>query len=121
MRILAPIEQEIRRAIRDARANDPLISVVGLQDKLERQFNREFSRAYLAKLTHKVARETLVEIDRAKIEQRIAFTRENYGGASEDCLLGPGDRDSRTASASDARPRGSRQERRHARPRNPQG
>jgi hypothetical protein len=55
MRILPPLEEKIRREIRDARAKDPLVSVVALQDQLEKQFN-----------------------DRTKIEERINFTRENY-------------------------------------------
>jgi hypothetical protein len=78
MRIIPPVEQEIRRAIRDERARDPIIPVTKLQEKLERHFNRTFARDYLSKMNEKVARETLVEIDRAKIEERIAFTRENY-------------------------------------------
>lgn len=36
MRIPQPVEQEIRRAIRAARAKDPLIPVTKLQDTLER-------------------------------------------------------------------------------------
>jgi hypothetical protein len=43
MRILPPVEEEIRRTIRDERAKDPLIPISHLKEKLERQFNREFS------------------------------------------------------------------------------
>lgn len=78
MRIIPPVEQEIRRAIRDERARDPLLPITKLQERLERQFNREFSRKYLTKLADKVARETLTEIDRAQIEPRLAGIRENY-------------------------------------------
>jgi hypothetical protein len=78
MRIVPEIEQKIRREIRDARAKDPLVTIVALQEQLEKKFDRTFSRKYLAKLSHKVARQTLIEIDRAKIEQRMNFTRENY-------------------------------------------
>jgi hypothetical protein len=46
-------------AIRDARAKDPLISVVALQEQLERQFNRTFTRKYIAKLAMKVERQAL--------------------------------------------------------------
>ena len=52
--------------------------ITKLQENLERRFNREFKHQFLAKLAEKVARQTLVEIDRAQIEQRMAFTRENY-------------------------------------------
>jgi hypothetical protein len=78
MRTLAPVEEKIRRAIRDARAKGLLISIVALQETLERQFNRTFTREYLARLSDKVARQTLMEIDRARIEERMNFTRENY-------------------------------------------
>jgi hypothetical protein len=47
MRILPPVEEKIRRSIRDARAIDPLISVSDLQAKLEQQLNRSFSRKYM--------------------------------------------------------------------------
>jgi hypothetical protein len=37
MRILPPVEEEMRRAMRDARATDPLISVAGLEQVLEKR------------------------------------------------------------------------------------
>jgi hypothetical protein len=86
MRIIPPVEQEIRRAIRDERAKDPIIPITKLQEKLERHFNRTFARNYLSKMSEKVARETLVEIDRAKIEDRMNFTRENYRMMREELL-----------------------------------
>jgi hypothetical protein len=75
MRILPDIEQSIRRVIRDERAKDPIISVVELQEKLERQFNRTFKHYYIKRLADKVSRQTLLELDRTQIEQRMAFTR----------------------------------------------
>jgi hypothetical protein len=78
MRILPPVEEKIRRVIRDARAQDPLISVSDLHSILEKKLGRSFSRKYIAKLSDKVARQSLVEADRTKIEQRLDFTRENY-------------------------------------------
>jgi hypothetical protein len=77
MKIMPPVEQAIRRAIRDERAKDPLITIIGLQSKLEAKFNRTFRREYLAGMSDKVPRQTLVELDRTKIEERMAFTREN--------------------------------------------
>jgi hypothetical protein len=47
MRIVPPVEQEIRRKIRDERAKDPLIPITKLQEKLERHFNRTFALQYL--------------------------------------------------------------------------
>ena len=78
MRIVPELEIKIRREIRDARAKDPLVSVVALQDQLEKKFERTFTRKYLARLAHKVERQALIEADRTQIEQRLAFTRENY-------------------------------------------
>jgi hypothetical protein len=78
MRIVPELDHKIRREIRDARAKDPLISVVALQEQLEQQFNRTFTRKYIAKLAMKVERHALAEADRTKIEERMQFTRKNY-------------------------------------------
>jgi hypothetical protein len=78
MRIVPELDHKIRREIRDARAKDSLISVVALQEQLEKQFNRTFTRKYIAKLAFKVERQALAEADRTKMEERMQFTRENY-------------------------------------------
>jgi hypothetical protein len=67
MRILPPIEEKIRRTIRDAQARDPLITVVGVQEELQLKLNRTFDRSYLKRLCEKVARESRVEVDRTQI------------------------------------------------------
>jgi len=76
----------MRRAIRDARAADPLISVAGLEQVLERRFNRGFSRTYVKKLAEKVLRQSLIEADRTKIEERLNVTREKFRLAGERLL-----------------------------------
>jgi hypothetical protein len=86
MRILPPVEEEIRRVVRDQRARDPLISVARLKSVLEKHFHRGFSHQYVSKIADKVAREGLVEIDRTRIEDRINFTRENYRMIREELL-----------------------------------
>jgi hypothetical protein len=86
MRILPAKEEEFRRVIRDARAKDPLITVAGLERVLEDHFKRGFSYNYVSKIADKIAREGLVEIDRAKIEERMAFSRENYRMMREELL-----------------------------------
>lgn len=78
MRIVPAIESKIRREIRDAKARDPLVSIVDLQAQLETKLNHTFSRAYLTRLARKVERQSLVDLDRTKIDQRINFSRENY-------------------------------------------
>jgi hypothetical protein len=78
MRVLPPVEEEIRRIIRDERAKDPLITVSGLEHALEKHFDRGFSHQYVSKVADKVSREGLIEMDRTRIEERMNFTRENY-------------------------------------------
>jgi hypothetical protein len=78
MRVLPHVEEQIRRVIRDERAKDPLITVLGLEHALEKHFNRGFSHQYVSKIADKVAREGLMEADRTQIERRMQFTRENY-------------------------------------------
>lgn len=78
MRITPPIEEEIKRIIREAIALDPLINITRMQKHLEEQFDRSFSFYYVRKLMHKVAAQSRMEADRTQIEQRMYFTRENY-------------------------------------------
>jgi hypothetical protein len=78
MRLVPELDHKIRREIRDASAEDPLVSVAALQDQLEKQFNRIFTRKYIAKLAFKVECQALQEADRTKIEELIQFMRENY-------------------------------------------
>src|SRR5258708_30652854 len=49
MRVLPPVEEEIRRIVRDERAKDPLITVSGLEHALEKHFDRGFSHQYVSK------------------------------------------------------------------------
>jgi len=86
MRMSLAVETELRRVIRDARAKDALISTDNIRKILEEKYQRGFSYQYVAKLVEKVAREAIVEVDRAKIEQRLAFTRENARMARERLL-----------------------------------
>src|SRR3954452_2702451 len=76
MKIVPAVEQELRRAIREERAKDPLIPITKLQENLERHFNRTFAREYLTKLSEKVARQTLVELDRARLKSACLHPRE---------------------------------------------
>jgi hypothetical protein len=78
MRMLAAIEEEIRRVVRDERAKDPLASESKLEAALEKHFQRGFSHQYVSKIADKVAREALIQADRTQIEERMNFTRENY-------------------------------------------
>ena len=72
MRIIPEVEADLRRTIRDARAIDPLITTGLIKALLEKKYQRGFSYQYVARLVEKVAREALIEVDRAQIEKRIA-------------------------------------------------
>lgn len=83
MKIRPPVEEELRRVIRDARAADPLITVSGLERVLENRFERGFSRRYIAKLADKIHKEALIEADRTQLRERLNVTREKFRIASE--------------------------------------
>ena len=78
MRILPPVEEELRRVVRDARAADPIITVSGLEAVLEKRFNRGFSRTYVAKLAEKVFKESLMQASRTKLDARLNISREKF-------------------------------------------
>jgi hypothetical protein len=83
MVILPGPEEAIRREIRDARAKDPLVTVVALQELLEKRLKRTFTQKYISKLARKVDKEMLVTADRAKLNERLTLTRETYRMARE--------------------------------------
>ena len=86
MRILPAVEEEIRRIIRGARAEDPLITVSGLEHALEKHFNRGFSHQFVSKIADKVARKSLIVADRTQIAKRMNCARENYRMMREELL-----------------------------------
>ena len=115
-----PVEEALKRFIRDQRAIDPLISYGALVETVSKRFNREFDQRYIKKLTDKIERQMLIEVDRTTIEERMAFTRENYRMVREELLkssTGRRKRHARCAQAFSPRPNRSRQERRHDGPR----
>lgn len=86
MKMRPEVEADLRRTIRDARARDPLITTGKIHALLEEKYQRGFSYQYVARLVERVGREALIEVDRTRIEQRMAFTRENYRIARERLL-----------------------------------
>lgn len=86
MRILPPFEEKIRHAIRDELAKKPTVTMTDLKQRLEKAYGRDFHFSYLRKLVGKVRNEISYEIDTAKIEPRLAFTRENYRMMREELL-----------------------------------
>jgi hypothetical protein len=86
MRVLQPFEEKIRLQIRNELALKPVITMHGLKERIEEVFGRGFDYEYIRKLTGKVRNEIVVEIDRAKIEPRLAFMRENYRMIREELL-----------------------------------
>jgi hypothetical protein len=78
MRILPPFEEKIRHSIRDELARNPTITMVGLKERIDQEYGRSFHHTYIRKLVGKVRGEITHEIDTAKIEPRLAVSRENY-------------------------------------------
>jgi hypothetical protein len=76
----------MRRAIRDARAADPLISVSRLESVLEKRFNRGFSRMYVKKLADKVHRQALVEADRTQLDERLNVPARSSDSRATACM-----------------------------------
>lgn len=76
MKIMPEYEEKIRRAIRDAQAIDPIITIKSMQLMLEKKFNRSFDHRYVTKLLHKVGGEIRTAQERLKIEQRISGIKE---------------------------------------------
>jgi hypothetical protein len=83
---LAKMPEDIRNRILAVQARQRPAHHRGQEKALEAHFNRGFAYNYVAKVADKVAREGLIEIDRTQIEQRIAFTRENYRMMREELL-----------------------------------
>jgi hypothetical protein len=78
MRYLPPFEEKLRTQIHNETAMTPLITVMGIKERLEDHFNRGFDYTYIRKLVGKVRNEISYEIDTAKIEPRLAPMREYY-------------------------------------------
>ena len=77
-------ELAIRRAIRDAKSIDALITSRQIVDMLDKKFNHSFDYAYICKLIRKVDREVVMSIDGlktneeiAQISERVRFARES--------------------------------------------
>ncbi len=77
-RIVHEHEQEIRRAIRDAYAVDPIITQKKLLEFLEKRFNKPFGHQYISRLVKKVNGEVMPNLDREKIEPRLKEMRELF-------------------------------------------
>jgi hypothetical protein len=71
-------EENLKRAIRDAVAIDPVAGIYQLTETLSKRLDHSFDARYIKRLRDKVIRQNLIELDRAQIEGRIAITRENY-------------------------------------------
>ncbi len=81
-----PYEQQIRRAIRDAYALDPIITQTKLLEYLEKRFNKTFDHRYVTRLVNKVSKEAMPDLDREKIEPRLKEIRELFRVGRENLL-----------------------------------
>jgi hypothetical protein len=76
-------EHQLKLAIRDAIARNPLMSVVQLQDALkERGFKtaqgNPLDWRYVSRLVRKLNREKALSVDQQKIQERLAITKERF-------------------------------------------
>lgn len=79
-------ETEIRRAIRDAKAIDPLMSLVKVMDFLKAKFNHDFHHQYISRLLKKVHAEATPDLDREKVVDRLRKVRETMRIGQENLL-----------------------------------
>lgn len=86
MKVTDRVEFELRRAIRDIIAADPLVSGRKILELIEKKFDRSMNPGYLARLIKKVNREMVPNLDKEKIEHRVRDLRENYRLARERLL-----------------------------------
>jgi len=83
MKKLPVQEEKIKRTIRDAIVIDPLISVAKLQDALyDKGYRTANSKPldwdYVAKMRHKVHRQSIENVDRQEVSTRITEMKERY-------------------------------------------
>jgi hypothetical protein len=83
MRKTAEVEHQLKLAIRDIVARNPLVSVAALQrDLAERGFKTNQGNTldwyYVAKVVRKLNREKALAVDTQKIGERLAITKERY-------------------------------------------
>ena len=76
-------EERIKNEIRDIVVINPMISTLQLQKTLfERGFKssggKELKWTYVAKLVNKITKENIAKVDRQKITERLAITKERY-------------------------------------------
>ena len=76
-------EHQLRMAVRDILARDPLTSVQKLQrDLKERGFQTAAGNTldwhYASKIVRKLGQEAAFAVDQQKIEERLAITKERY-------------------------------------------
>ncbi len=79
-------DMAVRRAIRDAMAIDPLISMRQLQAVVEKRLGRTVDDEYIKRLVLKVKGDVTVRVDLQKIAPRIATMREDFRLARENLL-----------------------------------
>jgi hypothetical protein len=76
-------QQQVKLAIRDVVARNPLITVVQLQHALkERGFrtanDNPLDWRYVSNLLRKLNREKVLAVDQQKVQERLAITKERY-------------------------------------------
>jgi hypothetical protein len=86
MKITDRQDTEIRRAVRDAMAIDPLISQRKMIEAVEKKLGRTVSFGYLQKLIKKVDREVAKSVDLVKVSSRLREMRETFRLSRENLI-----------------------------------
>src|ERR1700730_16491775 len=76
-------ENELKLAIRNEIARNPLVSVLALQNALKEKGyhtaqGNTLDWRYVSKLVHKLNREKSVAVDQQKINERLGITKERF-------------------------------------------
>lgn len=79
-------EDKIKRAIRDALAVDPLLTLSALVEHLNEKFEHSFDPRYIKRLSSKVLGHMRADLDRTGIEKRINSLKETHRIAREALL-----------------------------------
>jgi hypothetical protein len=86
MKILPENEELLRKAVRNAIAINPTVSIRRMQKIVEKNVGRAISDKYASKLMHKVKRQAIIESDRSQINVRLAEMKDRFRMSSEQLL-----------------------------------
>jgi hypothetical protein len=78
-------EENLKRAIRDAVALDPVAGIHQLTETLSKRLNHSFDPRYIKRLRDKVTRQLVIESDRLRIEDRMRVSEKTTAFLAKLC------------------------------------